>query len=303
MKLDPRRAALWDAMGLGPVWRDRAAVQAEIEVEAAAQAAAAPVPAEPAGARSERALQPARSPAREAQPMPAPQVAEARKPWPAAAPALQRIQPAPIAAPGAPADVADPERARRIASLGWEELRADVAACRACGLCESRIQTVFAAGEPSARWVIVGEAPGADEDMRGEPFVGQAGKLLDAMLAALGLARGPEVAILNVLKCRPPANRNPEPAEVAACAPYLARQLELIAPDRVLVLGRFAAQSLLATGTSIAGLRGRLHSIEIGGRAVPVVVSYHPAYLLRNLADKARSWEDLLLAKRTAPPR
>lgn len=291
MSLDPRRAALWNEMGLGPVWRDRAAAQAEAAAVASApEPIAAPVPAAPPPAIERPPAQPA---VRRAPPvLPVPSTAAPR-----AAPGERRV------APPAPAAPADAERASRIAAMNWEELQAEVAQCRACGLCDSRIQTVFAAGALSARWVVVGEAPGADEDMRGEPFVGQAGKLLDAMLAALGLARGPEVAIINVLKCRPPGNRNPEPDEVAACAPILARQLELIAPEIVLVLGRFAAQSLLATGTSIAGLRGRVHQMPIAGRPVPVVVSYHPAYLLRNLADKARSWEDLLLARRTLAAR
>jgi DNA polymerase len=159
---------------------------------------------------------------------------------------------------------------------------------------------VFAAGGPGAPWLVVGEAPGAEEDARGEPFVGQAGRLLDAMLSALDLARGREVTIVNVLKCRPPGNRNPEPEEVAACAPFLARQLELAAPKVVLVAGRFAAQALLATDSSIAGLRGRPHHVAVAGRSVPAVVTYHPAYLLRNLADKAKSWADLCLARQAA---
>ncbi|MEG1969972.1 MAG: uracil-DNA glycosylase [Burkholderiaceae bacterium] len=297
MSLDPRRAALWDAMGLGARWVARGSVAwADIPVIGTLPRRAAPMPA-PA------ALAPALAPSSAA---PAAAPIPAARPVPPAgrsAPRVMTPRPARVAPP--PAAVAapivvDPERARRIAAMSWDELRIEVEHCRACGLCESRTQTVFAAGEPSARWMLVGEAPGADEDMRGEPFVGQAGKLLDTMLAAIDLARGPGVLITNVLKCRPPGNRNPLPEEVAACSPFLARQLELVNPAVVMVLGRFAAQSLLASDTSIAGLRGRLHSIEIADRKVPVVVSYHPAYLLRNLADKAKSWEDLLLAKRTA---
>jgi DNA polymerase len=149
--------------------------------------------------------------------------------------------------------------------------------------------------------MLVGEAPGAEEDARGEPFVGQAGKLLDNMLASIGLAREGEAArsvfIANVLKCRPPNNRDPAPHEVAQCDPFLRRQVELIAPKLVLVLGRFAAQSLLGTDASIASLRGRVHGIDVAGRRVPVVVTYHPAYLLRNLNDKAKVWADLCFAR------
>src|SRR5262249_7352829 len=151
------------------------------------------------------------------------------------------------------------------------------------------------------RWMLVGEAPGAEEDQRGEPFVGQAGRLLDNMLAAAGLSRQGEspqsVYIANVLKCRPPGNRNPEPSEVALCEPFLLRQVELVQPGVIVVMGRFAAQSLLRTDATIASLRGRTHHIEVGGRRVPIIVTYHPAYLLRNLADKAKSWADLCLAR------
>jgi uracil-DNA glycosylase len=182
-------------------------------------------------------------------------------------------------------------------SLGWDELRARVAACTLCGLCKSRTQTVFGTGVQSARWMIVGEAPGAEEDARGEPFVGQAGKLLDNMLVSIGLSRTENVYIANVLKCRPPGNRNPEPAEVACCSPYLQRQIELLAPDMVVIMGRFAAQSLLQTDSSIASLRGRVHELNAGGRRIKAVVSYHPAYLLRNLPEKAKSWADLQLAQ------
>jgi DNA polymerase len=177
----------------------------------------------------------------------------------------------------------------------WEQLADAVAHCTACKLHSSRTQGVLGTGDRNADWLIIGEAPGADEDRVGEPFVGQAGKLLDAMLAALDLKRGENVYIANVLKSRPPSNRNPEPDEVAACRPYLLAQVELIQPKLILALGRFAAQSLLATDEAIARLRGRVHRFQ----NVPLVVTYHPAYLLRNLPDKARAWEDLCLARRT----
>jgi uracil-DNA glycosylase len=186
--------------------------------------------------------------------------------------------------------------------LDWDSLAQAVAACTRCGLCKTRTQTVFGVGDRAARWMIVGEAPGAEEDARGEPFVGQAGRLLSNMLAAIGVARE-QVYIANVLKCRPPGNRNPEPHEVAQCTPYLQRQLELVNPGLVLVLGRFAAQSLLNTEASIASLRGKVHQISCGQQQIPAIVSYHPAYLLRNLVDKSKSWADLNLAKQTCAPK
>jgi uracil-DNA glycosylase len=178
---------------------------------------------------------------------------------------------------------------------GWLELKQAVPACTACSLHKSRTQTVFGVGDEQADWMLIGEAPGAEEDRVGEPFVGQAGKLLDNMLAAIGLRRGENVYIANVLKCRPPANRNPEPEEVAKCAPHLRRQIELIGPKLIVAMGRFAAQTLLNTDASIASLRGRVHSYA----GVPLIVTYHPAYLLRTLPDKAKSWEDLLFARKT----
>ena len=177
----------------------------------------------------------------------------------------------------------------------WETLEEAVARCSACKLSATRTQGVLSVGDRNADWLIVGEAPGAEEDAQGEPFVGQAGKLLDAMLASIGLARGDKVYITNVLKSRPPGNRNPEPDEVAACLPYLLAQIELIRPKLILAVGRVAAQTLLGTDEAIGRLRGRVHEY----RGVPLVVTYHPAYLLRNLPDKARAWEDLCLARRT----
>lgn len=181
----------------------------------------------------------------------------------------------------------------------WQTLAHEVAQCMACGLCQTRKQTVFGVGARPADWVVVGEAPGAEEDARGEPFVGQAGQLLDHMLATLGLQRGVQVFIANVLKCRPPGNRDPLPEEVQQCAPFLERQLMLLNPKIVLVAGRFAAQTLLATDTAIGKLRGRVHYMTIAERRIPVVATYHPAYLLRNPADKAKAWADLCLAQQT----
>jgi DNA polymerase len=176
--------------------------------------------------------------------------------------------------------------------MGWDELRQAVAACQACQLCTGRRQTVFGVGDRQADWLVVGEAPGENEDLQGEPFVGSAGKLLDNMLKALGLDRRHKVYIANVLKCRPPANRNPLPQEVAQCEPFLRRQIQLLQPRIILAMGRFAVQSLLGSNDPIGKLRGRVHRHG----EIPVVVTYHPAYLLRNPADKARAWDDLCLA-------
>jgi len=179
--------------------------------------------------------------------------------------------------------------------MEWPELKETVRNCTVCPLRAGCTQTVFGVGDENADWLLVGEAPGAEEDRLGEPFVGQAGRLLDNMLAALGLARGKDVYIANVLKCRPPGNRNPEPSEVAACSPYLKRQIELIRPRLILAMGRFAVQTLLNTDATIGSLRGRVHQYH----GVPLVVTYHPAYLLRNLPDKAKAWADLVFARKT----
>jgi DNA polymerase len=177
----------------------------------------------------------------------------------------------------------------------WIEIKQAVPACTACGLHKSRAQTVFGVGDENADWMLIGEAPGAEEDRLGEPFVGQAGKLLDNMLAAIDLKRGENVYIANVLKCRPPGNRNPEPEEVARCTPFLKRQIALIQPKLIIAMGRFAAQTLLASDATIASLRGRVFSYE----GVPLIVTYHPAYLLRTLPDKSKAWADLVFARKT----
>jgi uracil-DNA glycosylase family 4 len=202
---------------------------------------------------------------------------------------------------------ADPEelpasRTTETLELGWEALQAKVAECVACGqLVDNRTQTVFGVGNREAEWLIIGEAPGADEDRRGEPFVGRAGQLLNAMLVAVGLGRE-AVYIANIIKCRPPKNRDPSPEEAARCEPYLLRQISLVNPKVILALGRVAAHNLLKTEASLAKLRGRVHShrFEQADRDIPIVVTYHPAYLLRSPLDKRKTWEDLQLAVRVA---
>jgi uracil-DNA glycosylase len=190
--------------------------------------------------------------------------------------------------------------------LGWDDLRKTVEGCQACGLCGSRTQTVFGVGSIRSQWMVVGEAPGEQEDLQGEPFVGAAGRLLDQMLHALRLTRAEpadgtvieparQVYIANTLKCRPPGNRNPQPEELQQCEPYLQRQLALLQPRIILAMGRFAVQSLLRSSEPIGKLRGRVHRYQ----GVPLVVTYHPAYLLRNPLDKAKAWADLCLAADT----
>jgi uracil-DNA glycosylase len=221
----------------------------------------------------------------------------AMPPVPAVAAAAPHAQLATAsAAPSAPLPAA-------LAQLDWTALRDTVAACRQCALCDSRTQTVFGIGHPNAQWLVVGEAPGEQEDATGEPFVGASGQLLDRMLAALRLTRSADgdlpdaqrVYIANTLKCRPPRNRNPTPEEMQRCEPYLMRQIELLKPRIILAMGKFAIQMLLRTDAPVGRLRGQVHRYQ----GVPLVVTYHPSYLLRSLGEKARAWEDLCLAADT----
>jgi DNA polymerase len=179
-----------------------------------------------------------------------------------------------------------------VSSMDWHELKQSVRECTACKLRAGCTQTVFGVGDESADWLFVGEGPGADEDAQGEPFVGQAGKLLDNMLAAIKLKRGNNVYIANIVKCRPPGNRTPEPDEIATCMPYLQQQIALIKPKLIITLGKTAATSLLGRDATLGSLRGTVHSYQ----GVPLIVTYHPAYLLRSPAEKAKAWQDLCFA-------
>lgn len=267
--MNRRRDAILREMGLAPLWRLRGAEPVE---------EAQPEPAEPTPEPAVAA--PVAAPAPASRPVP-----------------LARFAP-PVAVPAdAPAEAPArrPAPAGDIAGLGWDDLEARIRECDACALCKRRKQAVPGVGDRQADWLFVGEGPGAEEDERGEPFVGQAGRLLDNMLASIGLARGNDVYIGNAVKCRPPNNRTPETDELAACFPYLERQIALIKPRLIVALGRPAAQALLNQEVRIAAARGKL--FEFGG--IPVVVTYHPAYLLRNLADKAKAWEDLCFARAT----
>ncbi len=295
-----RRAAVLREMGLGPLWRLRTEGAQRLDEEAGEggwegggeRGAEAPPGAALAGVEAAHVVPrplvadvpppPAAAvspPARTARPLP--------EPHPTGRPSAE-------AAAGEASPHADPARSARIATLGWDALEEDIRQCRACVLCERRRQAVPGVGDRQARWMLVGEGPGAEEDQRGEPFVGQAGRLLDNMLAAIGLRRGEDVYIGNAVKCRPPHNRTPEGAELAACRPYLERQIALVRPRLLVALGRPAAQALLDREIAISAARGKLFDHA----GIPVVVTYHPAYLLRNPRDKAKAWEDLCFARR-----
>ncbi|MDP2023221.1 MAG: uracil-DNA glycosylase [Hydrogenophaga sp.] len=275
-QLDARQRALLAEMGVR-VWAPRPPVDAQVTAPVAAEAPPAAV---------------ARAPAPSSMPAPA---APAARPAPVRPPVNEAVvaAPRPVAAPARP-------RPAGVDAMDWPALQAAVAGCEACGLCRSRQNTVFGVGDRQADWMVIGEAPGENEDLQGEPFVGVAGQLLDNMLRAIGRSRtgsGAQAAyIANVLKCRPPANRNPLPEEVAQCEPYLARQVALVQPKIILAMGRFAVQSLLQTSEPIGKLRGQVHRYQ----GVPVIVTYHPAYLLRTPSDKAKAWADLCLALETA---
>jgi DNA polymerase len=210
-------------------------------------------------------------------------------------PRAERVEVTAAAAPRMGGD-----RPTGVEAMDWAALREAVVNCTACKLCQGRRQTVFGVGHLRAHWMVVGEAPGEQEDRQGEPFVGKSGQLLDNMLRAIGLTRAEadearQVYIANTIKCRPPGNRNPQPEELAQCEPFLIRQVELVKPKIILAMGRFAVQSLLRSDEPIGRLRGRVHRYQ----GVPLIVTYHPAYLLRNLEDKAKAWDDLCLAMQT----
>jgi uracil-DNA glycosylase len=296
--LDSRQLAMLEAMGIHlwqpavleekqPVVQVSTAQAAIKNIVTTAEGTVAQVPASALLARDAAPVAPQRvsAPASTVQPtsQPVPQPVVARAPLPSA-----------------------------IAQMDWQQLQTAVQSCQACSLCDSRKNTVFGVGQPSAEptlapradWLIVGEAPGENEDIQGEPFVGQAGKLLDNMLRAMvvngqPLGRHSNVFIANVLKCRPPANRNPSAEEVAMCQPYLLRQIELLQPKIILAMGRFAVQSLLGSTEPLGKLRGRVHTMSADAAQTPVIVTYHPAYLLRNMPDKAKAWADLMLAMET----
>lgn len=319
-RLDPRHAAMLAELGVNVWWQEAAlqplpatqpaAAPARRSLAASSPLAARPVPvpgpdAAPAAPAAPRTARPV-----PAQPAAAAAAAVASQLPPAVPAATQAGGPRPaVAVVPAPA-----ARAPARAVIPLAEVPADQAAladairaCSACDLGTRRRHAVPGMGDPAPDWLIVGEAPGEEEDRQGLPFVGRAGQLLDRMLAAMGLDRQHKVHIANVIKCRPPHNRNPDPVEIAQCEPWLLRQVELLQPRIIVALGRFAAHTLLAHSPAFASpevlrqlplgkLRGRVHEVEIAGRRLPLVVSYHPAYLLRSPGEKAKSWADLCLA-------
>lgn len=323
-RLDARHGAMLAEMGINCWWQDTLTPEPAARPSAAAAPGRSATATSPAAARAlqqeARAVRsmttpsaptsPAAAPAGMAQPplRPAPAASSSHQP---AAP--QVSPPAVAAAAGSVPVTRAPARAVIPLAVAPAEVPADQAAlmeairaCTACELGSRRRHAVPGMGDPAPDWLIVGEAPGEEEDRQGLPFVGRAGQLLDRMLAAMGLSREHQVYIANVIKCRPPQNRNPDPVEIAQCEPYLLRQIELLQPRFILALGRFAAHTLLAHSTQpgaealrklpLGKLRGQVHEVEIAGRRLPLVVSYHPAYLLRSPGEKAKSWADLCLA-------
>lgn len=274
--MTPLRTALLRELRIGPLWRLRMR-QPDAAAEHGADAPAAQPPPHTTTDPAPETITP-------------PAVADRLPLAPPKAPRSLALQPAALA----PAPTVDTDRSLHIARLDWPALEQMIRECQACRLGGQRRQAVPGVGGHAADWMFVGEAPGAEEDRRGEPFVGPAGRLLDAMLDALGLARDQRVFIANALKCRPPMNRNPQNDEIDACRPFLERQIALVQPRILIALGRPAARALLQTEVSINAVRGRLFAYG----TIPVVVTYHPAYLLRNPADKAKAWVDLCFARR-----
>jgi uracil-DNA glycosylase len=308
LALDDRQRAMLEAMGI-QLWqpgfyKQKQPIAQQNIAQVATKSVAGGAPAGAAHSSRAEALSDTQGPA-DAAPV-APTAARVAV---AAAPAAQPAKPS--AAPSDSTIALQPLPAG-IERMDWLQLQTAVSTCQACALCAGRKNTVFGVGQPSAEpalapradWLIIGEAPGENEDLQGEPFVGQAGKLLDNMLRAMRidgkpLDRHSNVFISNVLKCRPPANRNPSADEVAMCQPYLLRQIELLQPKIILAMGRFAVQALTGSTEPLGKLRGRVHALQGSSYAAPVIVTYHPAYLLRNLPDKAKAWADLLLAMET----
>lgn len=296
--LDTARSRIWEAMRIGPQWLLRDTEDPLLDEMTKKRLAPAPVGETPAEAPAS---------VRTAAPAPASRVAPSRAPVTHRAP---RAGAATHPVEGTSARAADtvipivtmPEATAAAAKTAdWETLRGLADACRACPMGATRQHMVFAEEGREARFVIVGEAPGGEEDFQGIPFVGKSGQLLTAMFNVLGIERRKDVTILNVLKCRPPGNRNPKPDEVAACSVFLRRQLEILQPDVLFLMGRFAVTSLLnlPPESSIGRTRGTIYEVRVGAKMVPAVTTYHPSYLLRRPEEKAKAWEDLVLLKQT----
>ena len=291
---DRETVRIWNAMDMGPIWLLRETPDPAFDEFTQARLAGAAPAASASSGESAPQQRGAAAPAAPARP-----IARAAAVPPVQAPASRNqpyaAKPVPVAGVSMP-----PELAERIRSLDWAGLRETALGCACCPMKASRHNVVFAEGEPGPKLVIVGEAPGSEEDLQGIPFVGKSGQLLTSMLESLSIVRREGCVILNVLKCRPPGNRNPEPAEIACCTHYLMRQIELLEPKVLFLMGRFASQALigLQPGAPLGRMRGRVHEANVGGRTIPAVATYHPSYLLRSPDQKARAWEDLCLLRR-----
>lgn len=287
--LDDRRTALWNALGLGPQWVRRETLieakkhlpQPEVPAAVPQQAPAAPVARAPIAQ-----AKPVQAPVRTAAPAPAqPKAPAARAPFTAPV-AVAKKESTPFVRPAA---APSPEI---IKAADWAALTKLVEGCQGCELCKGRMKTVFAAGEPPAKIVLIGEGPGRDEDIQGIPFVGAAGKLLDKIMNSIGLKRGEDVAIINSVKCRPPYNRDPLPEEMATCRPFLERQIELLDPELIVLLGLPAVKTVLGIEDRLGALRGKVFEQEICGKKRRIIVTYHPAYYLRSRLEKRKAWTD-----------
>ncbi|MDO4937561.1 MAG: uracil-DNA glycosylase [Sutterellaceae bacterium] len=294
MALTREQSLIWQAMNIGPQWILRGE---EDPLDDVASAKAAPAAASQAHGQT-AVVRPtvsstATPPARPAATIPV----NARSPL-----ANRNTRPAartaPVAAPAPVLAQADFQLVEKVKTAQWDEIAKMVDACHACPMSSDRTHTVTADGAPGCPIVIVGEAPGRDEDIAGIPFVGKSGQLLTAILEAVGLTRKKDVAIVNVLKCRPPKNRNPKPDEIEACSHFLKRQLELLEPKVLLLMGSFAIQSVLGRMEAVSKLRNETYTVNIAGRDVPTIVSYHPSYLLRSLVEKEKGWHDVLRARK-----
>lgn len=298
---------MWDALEIGPQWILRetedvtlseVSLRADLRKPSASPAPTPQKAPRPAAPGLPSGLPPGFPPEFAARSSPSRSAPS--RPSPAARPTAEQIAPAIASAPQAPKLALSPEVLSACEKADWAALEGLAKACTCCSMAKSRQHVVFAEGGPGMRIALVGEAPGSEEDLQGIPFVGKSGLLLTQMLESIGIERRRDIAIMNVLKCRPPGNRNPAPAEVACCAAYLRRQLLLVRPDVLLIMGRFAMQTLLGIGpdASIGSQRGRVHEVTIGDFSTKAVVSYHPSYLLRSPDEKAKAWEDLVLFRR-----
>ncbi len=304
MPLTQEQSRIWQAMNIGPQWILRSSDDplAQEEPARAAPAQAASTAAAPRHAAAPaRSAAPARAPARPAHADASGGGFLVNEPGPRSLKPLARSAAA-ASAPAAPKVIAvvDEALAQKVKTADWEGVKELIASCHACTMSRGRTQTVPSDGAPGCPLVFVGEAPGRDEDLEGVPFVGKSGQLLTNILKAVAIERGRDAAIINVLKCRPPNNRDPMPEEAAACRPFLLRQLELLSPKVLMLLGRTAVTALLpdVADQSMTKLRGRVFEVTIAGRTVKTMVSYHPSYLLRNPVGKEASWHDLLAVKK-----